>query len=105
MKRIVLAASIALLGSACTTTQVAESVKATAATPTGAAAAINAAEAARSKAAAVGAEWRDTAQLIEDAKKAEAAKDPATATELARQALHQSENALRQHAEQMNAGN
>ena len=101
MKKLVLVASLALLSSACSNTQV---VEAPAATPTTAAVAIAAAEAARSKAGAAGAEWRDTADLIAAAKKAEAAKDSAKATKLATQALHQSENALKQHADQMNAG-
>ena len=100
MKKFVLIASIALLSSACVTTQTA---KAPPATPQSAAAAITAAEAARSKASAVGYEWRDTAKLIAAAKKAMKAKDSEKAAKLARQAQHQSESALKQQAQQMDA--
>jgi hypothetical protein len=100
MKKIVFIASLALLGSACATTQTAE---APAATPPNAIAAIAAAEAASSKVSALGYEWRDTATLITDAKKALEAKDSATAVKLAQQAQRQSENALQQQAQQMDA--
>lgn len=58
--------------------------------------AIAAAESARSEAAKAGYEWRDTAQLIEDAKKAAAENDAKKAIALAQQAQRQSENAMKQ---------
>lgn len=91
MKKVVLIASLVLLGTACTTTQ---TVQAPAEEATKA---IAAAEAARSKVAAVGFEWRDTAKLIEQAKKAEAAKETNKAIKLAQQAQRQSENAYQQY--------
>jgi hypothetical protein len=100
MKKSFLIAPLALLASACASTQ---SAQAPAAAPQGAAEAIAAAEAANSKAADVGYEWRDTGKLIASAKKAEAAKDSAKAMELAGLALRQSENALKQQAQQKDA--
>jgi len=98
MKKTLIIAPLALLASACATTQTAQAPAF--ASP---AEAIAAAEAAASQAAAVGYEWRDTSKLIADAKKAEAAKDSAKAMELAVLALHQGENALKQHDQQKDA--
>ncbi len=99
MKKSLFIASLALLASACASTQTAQ----VAATPENAAIAIAAAEAASSKAAAVGYQWRDTSKLIDSAKEASAAKDAAKAIKLAELALHQSENALKQQAQQKDA--
>ncbi len=86
MKKIVLIASLALSLGAISNVQAADDP----------AAAIAAAEAARSEAAKVGFEWRDTAQLIEEAKKAASEGDAAKAVALAQQAQRQSENAVKQ---------
>lgn len=99
MKKSLLIASLALLASGCASNQAAQAP----ATPQSAASAIAAAEAASSKAASVGYQWRDTGKLIASAKKAEAAKQTAKAIELAQLALHQSENALKQQAQQKDA--
>lgn len=98
MKKFILIAPLALLAAACANTQ-------TAKTPAfeTSAEAIAAAEAARSKVAAVGYEWRDTGKLIANAKKAQAAKDEAKALNLATLALTQSNNAIQQHAAQKDA--
>ena len=95
MKKIAIIATLVLLGSACSTTQT-QTAQEMAKTPAESAKAIAAAEAARSKAAAVGYEWRDTGKLIDAAKKAQAAKDNAKAVKLAKQAQRQAENALKQ---------
>lgn len=102
MKKPISIALLALLASACATT---EMTTAPAPQPTAenVAKAIAAAEAAKSKAAAVGYEWRDTAQLIDEAKKAAAANEPAKAIALAKQAEHQGINAVKQHDAQMEA--
>ena len=99
MKKTLLIASLALLTSACASNQTVQIP----ATPENAASAIAAAEAASSKAAAVGYQWRDTGKLIASAKKASVAKDAAKAIALAQQALRQSENALKQQAQQKDA--
>jgi hypothetical protein len=99
MKKTLIIAPLALLASACANTQTTAQAPAYASP----AEAIAAAEAANSKAAAVGYEWRDTHKLIKGAKKAEAAKDSAKAMKLAVLALHQGENAVKQHAEQKDA--
>ena len=101
MKKTLFIASLALLASACASTQTAKLP----ATPENAAAAIAAAEAASNKAAAVGYQWRDTAKLIASAKKAESTKDSAKAIELAQLAHRQSENAIAQQAQQKDAAN
>ncbi len=95
MKKFVLVASLVLLGSACSTAT--QTVQAPAASPEETTQAIAAAEEARSKVAAVGFEWRDTAKLIKEAKKAAAANDNAKAIKLAKQAQRQSENAMKQY--------
>ncbi len=97
MKKLALIAALALLGSGCANMQGAKAPEMSATD------AIAAAEAARKKAASVGYEWRDTGKMIDKAKKAAAANDEATAVKLAVRALHQSENALRQQAEQKEA--
>lgn len=102
MKKTLLIAPLALLAAACATTQTAE-VPAVVA-PVSAAAVITAAEEAAAKADAVGYQWRDTGTLLEEAKKAEAAQEFAKANQLAQQALRQSENALKQQAQQQDAG-
>lgn len=68
-----------------------------------ASAAIAAAEASRSKADAVGYEWRDTAAMIEEAKKAAEAKDYTKAIELATKAEKQGNSAVAQHSQQVEA--
>lgn len=64
-------------------------------------AAIAAAEKSRDAAAAVGFEWRDTSELIGDAKKALAANDSDKAIKLAGEAERQGELAVKQHAIEM----
>ena len=54
------------------------------------------AKAANAKAKAMGAEWRDTGKMIEEAEAAYAAGDYAKAIELANQAQRQAENAIAQ---------
>ena len=98
MKKFILIAPLALLAAACANTQTAQQPAAADAATT-----IAAAEAAQAKAAAVNYEWRDTGKLIADAKKALEAKDEAKAAALATQALHQSENAIKQQAAQKDA--
>ena len=99
MKKSLFIVSLALLASGCASNQMAQAP----ATPVNAASAIAAAEAASSKAASVGYQWRDTEKLIASAKKANAAKDATKAIELAQLALHQSENAMKQQAQQKDA--
>lgn len=103
MKKPISIALLALLASACATTEMATAPAPIAPTAENVAKAIAAAEAANGKAAAVGYEWRDTAQLIEDAKKAAADNEPAKAISLATQAEHQGINAVKQHDAQMEA--
>lgn len=62
---------------------------------------IKQAEEAVAKAAAVGFEWRDTAQLLTDAKAANEAKDYNTAVALAGQAERQANNAVKQYHTEM----
>jgi len=108
MKKCLLIPPLALLMAACATTQTTEApvpAPAKAAADTMAvSAAITAAETAADKADAVGYQWRDTASLIDGAKKAAAANDSAKALDLAGQALRQSENAIKQQAAQQDAG-
>ena len=99
MKNSLIIAPLALLAAACASNQAVQIP----ATAENAAAAIATAVATNSKASAMGYEWRDTGKLIADAKKAAAAKELAKAIELAQQALHQSENALKQHDAQKDA--
>lgn len=91
-------ATIALLGSGC-----ASQPSQKPATAETANAAIAAAEASRSKADAVGYEWRDTAAMIDEAKKAMEAKNYAKAIELAGTAEQQGKLAVAQHADQQAA--
>lgn len=67
-----------------------------AATGTDVAAAIAEADAAREKAASIGHEWRDTAEILEKAREALAEGDAATAGKLAAKAELQGEAAYRQ---------
>ncbi|MDH5784834.1 MAG: hypothetical protein OEZ16_04400 [Chromatiales bacterium] len=97
MKKVALIASLVLLGSACTTTPTQTSAPEVQAPPAESAKAIASAEAARSKVDAVGFEWRDTAALIDEAKKAEAAGETNKAIKLAKQAQRESENGLKQY--------
>lgn len=98
MRKTILAlAAAALLGSGCATqtTKPADAEQA--------AAAIAAAEASRAAAAAVGYEWRDTAKMIEDAKKAVVEKDFDKAVKLAKEAERQGQAAVAQHKQQIEA--
>ncbi len=95
MKKLLLvAASAALLLQACANTPPASDVKA----------AISAAEQKTKQARKVDNEWRDTGKIIKKAKKALKAGDTETALKLAKKAGRQSDNALKQYAEQKNAG-
>lgn len=100
MRKIILAlAAATLLGAGCAT-QTAKPADAEQA-----AAAIAAAESSRAAAAAVGYEWRDTAKMIEDAKKAVEEKDFDKAVKLAKQAERQGQAAVAQHKQQIEAVN
>lgn len=66
--------------------------------------AIGDAEAAAEKADSVGYLWRDTEQMIKDAKKAVEAKNYEKATKLAEEARRQSELAYQQYLDQRGAG-
>jgi len=66
--------------------------------------AITAAEHEKKRAKGKGYEWRDTGKIIKKAKKAMKAEDYAKAVKLANKAKRQSANALKQYAEQKNAG-
>jgi len=95
MKKLLLvAASAALLLQACANTPPASDVKA----------AISTAEQKTKQASKVDNEWRDTGKIIKKAKKALKAGDTETALKLANKASRQSSNALKQYAEQKNAG-
>jgi len=67
-------------------------------------AAIAAAEQARKAADAVGYEWRDTAKLIKQAKRAATKKDFTQAIKLANKAKKQGDDAVAQYHEQKNVG-
>lgn len=97
MKKTILTASLSLLLAACA------SNGGTSAAADEASQAIAAAEAARTKAAAVGYEWRDTGKMIKAAKKAAEAKEYDKAVTLAGKAKRQSINAVKQQAEQEKA--
>lgn len=98
MRKTILAlAAATLLGAGCAT-QTAKPADAEMA-----AAAIAAAESSRAAAAAVGYEWRDTAKMIEDAKKAVEEKDFDKAVKLAKQAERQGQNAVAQQQQQIQA--
>lgn len=100
MRKTILAlAAATLLGAGCAT-QTAKPADAEQAT-----AAIAAAEASRAAAEAVGYEWRDTAKMIADAKKAVEEKDFDKAVKLAKQAERQGKEALAQHKQQVEAVN
>lgn len=99
MRKTILAlAAATLLVAGCATQTVSKPADAESA-----AAAIAAAEASRAAAAAVGYEWRDTAQMIADARKAAEEKDFDKAVKLAGQAEQQGQAAVAQHKQQMNA--
>jgi len=66
--------------------------------------AITAAEHEKKRAKGKGYEWRDTGKIIKKAKKAMKAGNFAKAAKLANMAKRQSSNALKQYAEQKNAG-
>ncbi|HEB54828.1 MAG TPA: SoxXA-binding protein [Gammaproteobacteria bacterium] len=97
MKKLLLAATAALFLNACTNT------------PPGASAddaktAISKAVQKTQQAAKVDYEWRDTGKIIKKAKAALKKGDIDTAIKLANKARRQSDNALKQYAEQRNAG-
>ncbi len=102
-KAIKLSALIALvftLAVGCTQTPTKEDTAAEQAAAAAAAAskAIEEAKASVAEAKAAGAEWRDTGAMIEEAEKALAAGDTATAIQLANKANRQAQNALAQQA-------
>jgi len=94
MKKLLLAASAALLLQACANTPPVSDAKA----------AISAAEQKTKQARKVDNEWRDTGKIIKKAKTAMKKGDIETAIKLANKASRQSDNALKQYAEQKNAG-
>lgn len=97
MKKTILTASLSLLLAACA------SNGGTSAAANDAAQAIAAAEAARSQAAAVGYEWRDTGKIIAAARKAADGQKYDKAVALASKAERQSVYAVKQQADQANA--
>ena len=99
MKKTLFIASIALLASACASTQTAQAP----ASADEATQAIAAAKASAKKAAAVGYQWRDTGKLIAGAEKALKANDAAKAIKLATKAQRQGEYAVQQQAAQSEA--
>ncbi len=99
MRKTILAlAAATLLGTGCATQTASKPADAEQA-----AAAIAAAETSRAAAAAVGYEWRDTAKMIADAKKAAEEKDFSKAVKLAREAEQQGKNGVAQHQQQIEA--
>ncbi len=97
MKKLLLAASAALLLHACANNPAATSAE-------DANAAISMAEQKTQQARKVDYEWRDTGKIIKKAKAALKKGDIDTAIKLANKASRQSDNALKQYAEQKNAG-
>ena len=97
MKKLLLAASAALFLHACANNPPATSAE-------DANAAISMAEQKTQQAREVNYEWRDTGKIIKQAKEALKKGDIDTAIKLANKAANQSNNALRQYAEQKNAG-
>jgi hypothetical protein len=96
MRKTILAlAAATLLGAGCATQTAGKAADADQA-----AAAIAAAETSRAAAAAVGYEWRDTAAMIEAAKKAVEEKDFDKAVKLAHQAEQQGKAAVAQYHQQ-----
>jgi hypothetical protein len=96
MRKTILAlAAATLIGTGCATQTTGKAADADQA-----AAAIAAAESSRAAAAAVGYEWRDTAQMIEDARKAVEEKDYNKAVKLAHQAEQQGKAAVTQYHQQ-----
>jgi uncharacterized lipoprotein YajG len=91
MKKMLAIAATALLLNACAAAPTNQP-----ATMKSTSAAIAAAEAANKQAASVGFEWRDTAQIIKEAKKAAEAKEYEKASKLAKQAEHQGISAVKQ---------
>ncbi len=99
MRKTILAlAATTLLGAGCATQTASKPADADQA-----AAAIAAADVSRSQAASVGYEWRDTAKMIDEAKKAVEEKDYDKAVKLARQAERQGKNAAAQQQQQIEA--
>lgn len=97
MKKIILTASLTLMLAACASTGT------TSMTADDANKAIASAEAAQTKAAAVGYEWRDTGKIIKSAKTAAEAKEYEKAITLAKKAEQQGINAVKQHDAQVAA--
>lgn len=97
MKKLLLVASAALFLHACANTP-------PSATAEEAKAAISSAEQKTKQARKLDNEWRDTGKIIKKAKKALKEDDIATAMKLANKASRQSDNALKQYAQQKNAG-
>ncbi len=96
MKKLLLAAAVALFLNAC--------AYAPAATTDDAKTAISKAVQTTQQSAKVGYEWRNTGKIIKKAKAALKKGDIDTAIKLANKASRQSDNALKQYAEQKNAG-
>ncbi len=97
MKKLLVAASAALVLHACANTPPAPG-------PEDANAAINMAEQKTRQAREVNYEWRDTGKIIKQAKEALKKGDVDSAIKLANKAARQSDNALKQYAQQQNAG-
>ncbi len=97
MKKLLLAATAALFLNACAYTPPAASTD-------DAKAAISQAMEKTQQSAKVGYEWRNTGKIIKKAKAALKKGDIDTAIKLANKAGRQSDNALKQYAEQKNAG-
>ena len=97
MKTLLLAATAALFLHACANTPPAPTAE-------DAEAAIRTAEQKTRQASDVNYEWRDTGKLITQAREALKKGDIASALKLANKASRQSDNALKQYAEQKNAG-
>lgn len=97
MKKLLLAAIAALFLNACASTPPGPSVQ-------DAKTAISKAEQKASQAAKVDYEWRNTGKIIKKAKVALKKGDIDSAIKLANKAGRQGDNALKQYAEQKNAG-
>ncbi len=97
MKKLLLAATVALFLNACANSPPTASAD-------DAKTAISKAVQKTQQAAKVDYEWRDTGKIIKKAKAALKKGDIETAIKLANKARRQSNNALKQYAEQRNAG-
>ncbi|MDH5572976.1 MAG: hypothetical protein OEY89_14525 [Gammaproteobacteria bacterium] len=96
MKKLLIATAIAISLNACSSAPTMTAVDAQAA--------IAAAEYETQRASELKYEWRDSGDLIKEAKSAEQKQDFALAVKLADQAKRQSSNAIKQYHDQKNAG-